>query len=151
MKLQFLRPKFGYADTHPSRKRGQAIVEMALVLPVLIALIIGIMEFGWMVKNSMQINNAAREGARMASIGNNTLVVATNIRARTQGIPVTVTQEYSMDNVTFKPLTNAGDANAAPPGALVRVTVNAQSRPLTGFIPYLNNRRLVVSAAFGRE
>ena len=49
-------------------ERGQAMVEFALVLPVLLALLCGIIDFGWLYYNQITLNNAAREGARYAVI-----------------------------------------------------------------------------------
>jgi len=48
--------------------RGNAVVEMALVLPFLLLLVFGITEFGraWMTLNVLQ--TAAREGARLAVV-----------------------------------------------------------------------------------
>lgn len=43
---------------------GQALVEMAVVLPIIIALLCGTIEFGWMCFNQINIANMAREGAR---------------------------------------------------------------------------------------
>ena len=47
-------------------ERGQGLVEMALILPVLLLLIVGMLEFAraWNVKQV--ITDAAREGARLA-------------------------------------------------------------------------------------
>jgi len=45
-------------------ERAQALVEYALVLPILLLLLLGIMEFGILVFNYNTIANAAREGAR---------------------------------------------------------------------------------------
>lgn len=50
------------------KERGQAIVEFALVLPILLALLCGIIDFGWIYYNQITLNNAAREGARYAVI-----------------------------------------------------------------------------------
>lgn len=50
------------------REDGQATVEFALVIPILILLIFGMMDFGWLFFNKLQINNASREGARYAAI-----------------------------------------------------------------------------------
>jgi hypothetical protein len=44
--------------------RGQAIIEFALVLPILIILILGIMDFGIVLYDKAVITNASREGAR---------------------------------------------------------------------------------------
>ena len=48
--------------------RGAALVEFAIVLPVLIVLIMGIVEFGWIYNGFITITGAAREGARVAAI-----------------------------------------------------------------------------------
>lgn len=47
---------------------GQAIVETALVLPLLLLLILGMIEFGWVLNGQITITAAAREGARTAII-----------------------------------------------------------------------------------
>jgi Flp pilus assembly protein TadG len=52
-----------------NNQRGAAAVEFALLLPLLIAIIFGISQFGIAFNNWIVINNAAREGARLASVG----------------------------------------------------------------------------------
>ncbi len=47
---------------------GQALVEMAVVLPIIIALLLGTIEFGWMCFNQINIANMARDGARAGII-----------------------------------------------------------------------------------
>lgn len=47
---------------------GQAAVEMALILPVLMLLLLGIMEFGQAWNAKQIITDAAREGARQAVV-----------------------------------------------------------------------------------
>ena len=49
-------------------EKGQAMVEFALVLPLLLILLCGIIDFGWLYYNQITLNNAAREGARYAVI-----------------------------------------------------------------------------------
>ena len=49
-------------------EKGQAMVEFALVLPLLLALLCGIIDFGWLYYNQITLNNAAREGARYAVV-----------------------------------------------------------------------------------
>lgn len=48
--------------------RGVAAVEFALVAPVLILLVLGIIEFGWLFNGWVTITSAAREGARIATV-----------------------------------------------------------------------------------
>ncbi len=50
------------------RESGQAMVEFALVLPILLAVLCGIIDFGWLYYNQLTLTNAAREGARYAVI-----------------------------------------------------------------------------------
>ncbi len=48
---------------HP---RGQSLVEFALVVPIMLLLLSGILDFGFMLYSRMTVINAAREGARSA-------------------------------------------------------------------------------------
>jgi Flp pilus assembly protein TadG len=50
------------------RDRGAAAVEFALVVPVLITLIFGSLEFGLYFQARTMVENAAREGVRTASL-----------------------------------------------------------------------------------
>jgi uncharacterized protein (UPF0333 family) len=50
------------------RRRGQALVEFSLVLPIFLLVLAGILDFGFMLYNRMTIINAAREGAHAAVI-----------------------------------------------------------------------------------
>lgn len=49
-------------------EKGQAMVEFALLVPVLLLIISGIVDFGWIFYNIAVTNNACREGARYAAI-----------------------------------------------------------------------------------
>ena len=49
-------------------ERGVSLIEFALVIPILLLLILGIIEFGWIYNGYVTLNGAAREGARIASI-----------------------------------------------------------------------------------
>jgi Flp pilus assembly protein TadG len=52
------------AGTKQSRQRGTSAIEFALVLPVLILLVFGIIEFGLLLYDQQVITNASREGVR---------------------------------------------------------------------------------------
>ena len=45
-------------------RRGSNAVEFALILPILITLLAGIVEWGWTLNQQMMVLQAAREGAR---------------------------------------------------------------------------------------
>lgn len=50
------------------RDKGQSMVEMALVLPLLLLLMFGIIEGGRLFSSYVELQNHARDGARFASI-----------------------------------------------------------------------------------
>lgn len=52
---------------------GQALVEFALILPLLLLLVIGLVEFGRAWNAFQVITDAAREGARTAVVANATI------------------------------------------------------------------------------
>jgi Flp pilus assembly protein TadG len=52
---------------HPD-ERGAAAVEMAIVLPLLLLLVCGIIDFGRMLNTQITLSAAAREGARWAAL-----------------------------------------------------------------------------------
>ena len=96
------------------------MVEMAVVAPVLLALLVGIIEFGWVFMAYQTITNAAREGARTATLQS---VTDAEIEQRVQdyvapaGLP-----QYTLTVVTdLSMATGAGcfvkhaDRDAVPP------------------------------------
>lgn len=103
-------------------EKGQAIVEMALILPILLLLVFGIVEFGRILQTYMIVTDLSREGARAGAVGKTDLeissvvdnnaasagldtsnpdysVVITPAAAgpRARGTPVTVQVNYSVD------------------------------------------------------
>ncbi|MGN0064610.1 MAG: TadE/TadG family type IV pilus assembly protein [Nocardioides sp.] len=50
-------------------EKGAAAVEFALVMPVLLILVFGIIDFGLYFNRYAAVSNAAREGVRSASLG----------------------------------------------------------------------------------
>jgi Flp pilus assembly protein TadG len=74
---------------------GAQLVEFALVLPLLLLVVLGIAEFGFIFQRYEVITNAAREGARMAVLpgyGDNG-VIATRVNAYVAAgqVPTTTT------------------------------------------------------------
>ena len=49
-------------------EKGQATVEFALVLPILLLILCGIMDFAWVFGNQLLAENASREAARYTAI-----------------------------------------------------------------------------------
>lgn len=161
-----------FAKSH--RRGGQALVEMALCLLVLMPILIGIIEFGWLMKNVNQLGNAAREGARAAAVARTTkdikmrvgnmaapLVKVDSDGNVTKGT-ITLTVAPSSDNSGTYPNTlgDTMDTTSGTPVALknnangsdlIKVTVVTPNPSLTRFFPYLHNRPIVGVGVMRRE
>ena len=86
-------------------ERGQSMVEMALVLPLLLALVFGIIEFGNIYSHQLEVTNLARHGARVAIVATDKSAAAddaleTTLEARMSGASVEITR--SGGDVTAK-------------------------------------------------
>jgi len=60
-------------------EQGQALVEMALVLPLFLLLLFGVIEMGRVGYAYISVINAAREGGRVAAIGGTDLEIKSSI------------------------------------------------------------------------
>lgn len=56
-----------------TRRSGQALVEFALIAPILLLLVLGVVEFGRALQVYLVVTDAAREGARNAAIANDAI------------------------------------------------------------------------------
>src|SRR5579859_1546762 len=49
-------------------RKAQGLLEFALIMPVLLLLLMGTIEFGWLIFNYTQVYNGLREGLRYGSV-----------------------------------------------------------------------------------
>ena len=81
------------------RERGAAAVEFALLLPVLLFLVFGIIDFGRALNAQITLTQAAREGARLDALGSYTtsqicarvVTAATGLNLTCTNVTVTAT------------------------------------------------------------
>ncbi len=57
------------SSSRKTSDRGTAAVEFALVLPVLLLIVFGIIDFGRALNAQISLTGAAREGVRLAALG----------------------------------------------------------------------------------
>lgn len=74
-----------------SSHRGNVAVEAALVLPFLLAILMGVIEFGRVLYFQQVLTNAAREGARASATGFEPYTTAANRVLSPTGIPTPAT------------------------------------------------------------
>jgi|GEM_PF-187180 len=60
-------------------EEGQALVEMAIVLPILMLILLGIIQFGFVFSGQIALSSAAREGVRLAATGSADIVVQDHV------------------------------------------------------------------------
>ncbi|MGC8874191.1 MAG: TadE/TadG family type IV pilus assembly protein [Chloroflexia bacterium] len=103
--------------------RGQSVVEMALLLPILLLVVIGLIEFGRAFLFYTMISNAAREGARYGMVhpGQDAASIQAIRQAAWSRVVLVPTSTVSV-NVNYDQL---GDGGVIVPGR-TRVIVTVQ-------------------------
>lgn len=107
---------------HLKSRKGQSMVELALILPVIVLILFGVLEFGRIFYSYIVITHAAREGARAGAVGKTDAEIIARVRdsaplpeadtnlhitrlepnetARTPGVPFTIEVAYDVELVT---------------------------------------------------
>ena len=89
-----------FRDFRRQNEWGQAMLEMALVLPLLLALVFGIIEFGNIYSHQLEVTNLARHSVRVAIVASDITAEADNAlegtcEARMPGADVEITRNLS--------------------------------------------------------
>ena len=103
----------------PGSQKGAVAVEFAIILPILILLLFGIIEFSLFVFNQQVITNASREGARAGIVARPVRMsntdIETVVRSYCEQYLITFGNVKTPPVVTLKPvdddLTNGFDAD----------------------------------------
>ena len=110
-----------------SRKlqRGAAALEFAIVLPVLMLLLVGMVDFGVVLSAQTTVAIAAREGARTAALGQNEGAAENAARQAISSLPGASNVGTTTDAVCTKPDGSSCSLSDSDPdtGSTVTVTV----------------------------
>jgi Flp pilus assembly protein TadG len=112
--------------TSRARHRGQALVELALILPVLLFLLLGALDLGRVFYSKIAVTDAAKEGALVASQGASASVISTAVITEAEGGLVEI------DAANVASTACPGDPDGATPPATV--TVEAPFHAITPFV-----------------
>jgi Flp pilus assembly protein TadG len=93
------------------------MVEFALVLPILLLLVLGVMQFSIVLHDYLAITDAARVGAREAAVSRGQASAVADVKAKVVGAAGDLSK-LTTDDVTVSP-----DPSGAAPGSDVTVTV----------------------------
>jgi len=125
------------------KRRGAAAVEFAIVLPVFVLLVFGMIEYGRMVMVQQVITNASREGARQAVLDGAT---TTSVQSAVTTYLTNASVSGGSSTVTPSPATAAS-------GDPITVTVSVPFSAVS-WLPspmYLGGKTLSASTTMRRE
>jgi Flp pilus assembly protein TadG len=112
------------------RDRGAAVLEFVLVVPIVLTLLVGLIDFGRAYSMQVQMHGAAREGARTLSLGRPTSEAAAAARAAAPGMTITTINSTA----------------CAGAGSTATMTVGATYTFTIPFVP-IGSRNLSATAA----
>jgi Flp pilus assembly protein TadG len=112
--------------------RGQAAVELALVLPLVATVLLAVVQVGLLVRDDVLVVHAAREGARAAAV-DPAAGAAAGAAARAGGL----------DPARLEVVTSG----RAGPGSRVRVEVRYRAPTVVPIVGRLMTRRVLRAAA----
>ena len=109
-----------------SRSRAQALVEFALVIPILVIALMALFDFGQAVLAYNSISNASRAAIRTAVVDQNTTVIEDRARSQTIGL--------NPDSLTVDTSTLIPDCVVVKIGCQATLTVTYDWQAITPII-----------------
>jgi hypothetical protein len=122
--------------------RGQAIVEFALVVPLLLVVILGVVLVAEIGVARLALEHAAAEGARTGSLTNDDELVRSTVAAAVAPL------DASSVKVIIDPAEKESPRSSAPRGSLLRVRLRYAVPIPLGFVGL---PRLIVEGAAARR
>ena len=122
-------------------KKGQALVEMALILPILLLLVFGMIDFGRILQTNLAATEASREIARVAALMGNDATAEATINAVEKSSKAAITS----GNTVYVTITPAFSARTS--GTEVKVVVATKVSLITPLINTMLTDPFPVSAS----
>ncbi|MGI6308985.1 MAG: TadE/TadG family type IV pilus assembly protein, partial [Dethiobacteria bacterium] len=118
--------------------QGQSLVEFAIILPLLLLVLLGIIQFGIIFSSYITVTTAAREGARVAIVGADDITIKNKVTE-------TVSASAFLNEI------DSGDIEIEPESRIqkhmVTVTVNASAKIVVPFLNYLAGESFPISSS----
>jgi Flp pilus assembly protein TadG len=106
--------------TQPPRDRGQASVEFALALPLVVLVVLGVVQLVVVVRDQLAVEVAARDGARAASVA---------------AAPAAAANAAAHRAITLRPLAVTTASGASSVTVTVRATSDTDVPLIGAFMP----------------
>ena len=113
--------------------RAQSLVEFALIVPMLLILVFGIIDFGMGLRAYISVSSATREGARFATVGNAPGTFTSGGAGECNGTTTTTTVGKVCGTISGLNLSNVQNVQvqvcdtASPPNCTAATTANMLS------------------------
>ena len=126
-------------------EHGAAAVEFAILMPVLLLVVLGMVQYGLYFWSAQGGSSAAREAARRAAVGDYTACTAfvADVRSRIDSLGdaanATITRTYANGGSNTDPAVEVGDV------VTVSVTFNSADLNIP-LVPFINNAQVTQSA-----
>ena len=118
-----------------TKDKGANLVEFAMVIPLLLILIIGIVEFGFVLAQVNEVGHGAKEGARYAAVSRPD-IDGVGGPGEMGDIVAVVCDAVNLPGMTVTVSVAHVESNGIPGAQRLEygtVTVSADTEPLTGF------------------
>lgn len=101
-------------------ERGQALIEMTLVLPLLLVFLLSLVDFGIAIDRRQVLQHAVRDGVRFGAVGHS----VTDVKAHVVDQAIDLGSGFTAANVEVCYVDENGNGNPGNAGDSIRVTAN---------------------------
>lgn len=112
-----------------NNQRGASAVEFAIILPLLMTILIGIIELGFYFNQQISLTQAAREGAREYALHHSD-----------PGFNLSLTVNKAAPSLGTIVATSSHPSGTCPSDESVTITVTSVYSSLTGWFDFLNDQ-----------
>lgn len=133
----------------PRSEKGASLVEFAMVLPLLVVLLFGVIEASWAFAQINDVRHGAREGARASAVNIGDVGTVGQLVCDRMDV-VLPTQSVA---VTLTPLaSNPANPGEGSVGGSAKISVTANLKTLTGLLdPFFAGKTLESTVEFRLE
>lgn len=115
-----------------SRREGAAAIEFALLAPVIVLIIMGIVEYGWLLYRRSEATRAVREGIRYAVVMPQTNVPDPLTLAETRCEDVLEELHFDLSDATIEATATDLTGDTKHTLDTITLTLTMPYRPITG-------------------
>lgn len=125
-------------------QRGASAVEFALVMPFLLLVLFGVIEFSWVFAQNLDVRHGAREAGRLAAVNYPDFALASpgsRTAANRDALVAEICDRMDVASDAEVGITSDGAVNDE-----VSVTVSAGAQTLTGFLDWALPPTLILTS-----